>query len=343
MLQNNHTIIQKKSKIKLSSISFSSICLSIAIFVILILILTDPITYSQSIMRGITTFFKAVFPGLLPFMFLCKILTKLNISALFKPLNNFSLKIFGVDYNGLYAFFMSSISGYPIGSKITSDLYINKQINQSQVLKTAIISSTPGPIFVIGTVGAIMLRNIKFGIIVYISNLISVLLFSIILNAFSKSKSQNQNQMPINEKTSFLNIISSCALDTIKGLLTVAFFISIFSLFIDLLSNLKIFNIISNLISSLSPTLPNLSSIIKGVMSGIIEMTTGIKSLSSNVNSSNLCLVALLTGFSGISIIMQSLTFLNQTNFKTGKFILAKLCHSLISCLICFVICIIIF
>ena len=186
MLCANNTIKERKSKTNLKSFSFSSLLISVAIFFVMIAILTNPRLYAQSVINGISLFFKAVFPGLLPFMFLSKILVQLDISSLFKPLNKITNRFFGINHNGFYAFFMSCISGYPIGAKITNDLYRSNYISDNETTKVAILSSTSGPIFVIGTVGALMLDNIKYGIIIYISNILAVILYSILLNLSTK-------------------------------------------------------------------------------------------------------------------------------------------------------------
>lgn len=328
MLQINNTIKKKKSKIKLSAISFSNVLICLLIVLILIITLLDSKKYSSSVVNGITLFFTAVFPGLLPSMFLCTMLTKLDISSLFKPLNKVGTKLFGISYNGLYALFISLVSGYPVGAKITRDLYKSGYIDQNEATRTAMISSTSGASFTIGTVGSVMLKNAKFGIIIYISNMLAVLVYSFLYHILTKKKMTMQSHQiskSIQEKKSFLQLMSSCVIDTIKGLLIVGFYITLFSLIIELFNMLIL------------ARLPNLSRTFKCVMSGIIEMTSGINNLSTNLSKLSISLVAMLTGFSGISIVMQSIEFLGETKIKTYKFFIAKLFHGLLSFTICFV------
>ena len=68
-------------------------------------------------------------------------------------------KLFGINGYGFYAFIMSIISGYPLGCKITADLYNQGKISEKELTKTVIISSTSGLEFVIGAVGGLMLKS----------------------------------------------------------------------------------------------------------------------------------------------------------------------------------------
>jgi len=340
MIQINNTIITKKSKTNFNEkISISSLTLSLLIILIMILILVAPVTYSKSVINGLKLYFTAVLPGLLPFMFLCKLLTCIGvIDKLAKPLNKPMRKLFGLNGSCFYAFIMSIISGYPIGSKITADLYNQGKISDKELTRCALLSSTSGPIFVIGSVGGIMLSSLKAGIIIYVSNLIGVLLTSIIINLFSKKQQNTISNLQKHEFTKQQFSLYLLAKDTVINLLIVGFYISLFSLFIDLLTNLNIINILSNLLGKILSITPINPSFSTGIMSGIFEMTNGCKTLSSTISAQNISLICFVISFSGLSIIIQSLSFLSATHIKPHKFILGKFLQAIISFIICLII-----
>ena len=184
-------IFLKKSK-TINTTNIQDIMLILAIFLVMIFLLLDPTTYATSVINGLKLFFTAVLPGLLPFMFLCKMLTNLNISRFFNFLSKPMNYLFGLSSNCFYAFFMSSISGYPIGSKITSDLYSQNKIKDNEILKCALLSSTSGPVFVIGSVGAIMLQNAKIGLIIYISNITASILSIVFIHIIEILKNKKR-------------------------------------------------------------------------------------------------------------------------------------------------------
>lgn len=349
MIQINNTIISTKSKTKtrpflrLKSINLSSFLLSTMIIVVMILILVNPTRYAESVIGGLKLFFTAVLPGLLPFMFLCKILTELNLfSKLAKPLNSPMQKIFGINGYGFYAFLMSIISGYPLGSKITADLYKQGKISDSQVTKTAIISSTSGLEFIIGAVGGLLFNSPFIGLLIYLSNILAALTASFLLNLFSKKTTTDKKPAQINtntttHKNNILSIITSSAIDTCSSLLTVGFYIAIFSLVIDLLTDIKFIYFLSYPLKLLGTSLSNVNY--SGIISGLIEMTNGIKLLSTSPSEISISLASMLVSFSGISIIMQSFSFLSNTPIKKCQFLLGKTFQMILSFIICFILC----
>lgn len=374
------TIPRKKSKIKSSTfVAVKENMLVFAIFLLMFCILTKPTTYSKSVISGLKLFFSAVLPGLLPFMFLCKILTNLNIQKHLSFMSKPMRKIFELSKECAYPFFISIISGYPIGSKITSDLYESNKISDKDLLKCAVLSSTSGLIFIIGSVGSSMIGNAKVGILIYFASILSCILSVIILNLIDKIKniktkplinapiltaeagfanntvnissnnltssaSSNQSNMAIRKsinnntksKDNILNIMTTSAADTCQSLLIVCFYISFFFVLIDILSQTKILGIFSKAISIIFSSNPDKMALSQGVMSGIVEMTRGVKMLSFIKTPLSFSLICSLISFGGFSIIFQSLAFLSKTNIKFSKFIFAKLLQALLAFLICY-------
>lgn len=423
----NDTISTEKCKTKSINLhSFQESLLVIAIFILMFCILTNPSFYAKSVTNGINLFFHAVLPGLLPFMFLCKMLANFQFKRLSRLFKQPMKKCFGLSEFCFFPFFISIISGYPIGSKITADLYAQGKIPKNDVFLCSILSSTSGLIFIIGSVGSIMLNSAKIGIILYISNILACIISVVLLHIFKTAKQKTSNKlktanntfMPTqnqtfydlnkkqNQKTlknntisvltasplpltaqirinksfselpnashnknpnllkssitakaealkahqnnantnkhkmqqSFLNLMSQSAIDTTSSLLVVCFYIAFFFVIIDILSNLKILSFLSNIICAIIGSTPDKTALSTGIMSGIVEMTNGVKLLSNSINKTSISFISGLISFGGFSIIFQSLSFLSKTQIKAQKFILAKLFQALLSFLICFII-----
>lgn len=336
---NYDTTLNAKSKINnKEKINLNQIMLTIAIFFLMFTILTNPAQYAKSVTKGLLLFTTAVLPGLLPFMFFTKIIIKFNFSGLTSFLNKPSQKFLGLNGNAMYGFFASAISGYPVGAKLASELYLQNKIDKSQLHKTALICSTSGPIFIIGTVGVCMLGSFKIGILLYCINIFSCFISVVILNTFQKLRKLKHTQADLVIKNyeeinhtkptkNTLNIITQAASDTATSLLTVAFYIAFFYMIIDLLTNIKILQIFAEFVNIIISD----KSISLGATSGFIEMTRGIQTLSITPNVLSLSIISFLLAFSGFSIIFQSLSFLNNTPLKSHKFIFGKLFQGIMS------------
>ena len=103
---------------------------SIFTLIIILFLIINPNKYINSAFNGILIWAKAVLPSLFPFFFLTKLLTELGgIKILANSLQKFMQKCFHVNGIGSYVFLTSIMSGYPVGAKITSELY-EKQISE---------------------------------------------------------------------------------------------------------------------------------------------------------------------------------------------------------------------
>lgn len=326
--------------------NFIDLIFTLAIFLIMLIIIANPTKYTTGTISGLKLFFFNVLPGLFPFMFLTKLITELNqVFIISQKLDKFSYKLFGTPGVSIYALFMSIISGYPIGAKIIADLYSKNQITEAEAKKMSIFCTTSGPIFVIGTVGTIMFQNYKFGIIIYLSHIISSILLGIAYNLISKSSKNKklktaettqqivikQKQLPTKQK----NLINLCLNQTINSLFIVGAYITIFYLTSEILETLHIFEFLSNILFKLFSKL-NFNKIqTSGFIYGLLEVTRGSKILSTISIKSSAVLTSGLISFSGLSIIMQSMAFLKDAKIKTHTFIISKCVHSIFSMLIC--------
>lgn len=332
------TISLKKSKFFIFSVkqNFSGIIFTSIIIFIMMLIISNPSLFSSSTVSGIKLFFYSVLPGLFPFMFLTKLLTELGtIFKITKKLTPISKKLFGTPGVSLYCFFMSILSGYPIGAKIISDLYSKNLINEDDAKRMSIFCTTSGPIFVIGAVGVGMLHSFKLGIIIYLSHILSSLALGILYNLIFKSKStENKYQQNYNIESHKSNIISQCLSETINSLLMIGGYITIFYLATETLDSLKLFDFLSSTLSHIFSTIKISNQEIKSFLFGILEVTRGAKELSI-ISTSTAPAICGIISFSGISIIMQSLSFLKTAKIKAHNFIFSKCVLGIISILIC--------
>ncbi len=311
--------------------------LSAVVFILIIIILTNPALYSASVLEGITLFFIAVFPGLFPFMFLTKLLTSLGavkkISAKFSPITQF---LFGTHGISSYVFIMSILSGYPIGAKLICDLYCANIISQKDAKKMCAFCTTSGPIFIIGSVGIAMFGSAIVGIILYISHILSSILCGII---FSGKRSKQTQELKIcDNQTLPDNLLASTMKDTVESILLVGAYITIFFLLADILTNIGFLNPIIYILNKILSFF-NINNLGNGIVCGILEVTRGCKILSQTQNIYSVCFMCSCISFSGLSIIMQSMSFLKKCKIKAPYFISVKCLHAVLSFIICLILC----
>ena len=309
---------------------------SLAIVAIMIVILTDPKKYNASVLQGLTLFFSSVLPGLFPFMILTRLLSHTNsIQKISRLLEKPTRILFGTSGIASYVFLMSAISGYPIGAKMIADLFEQNIISEQDAKKMCTFCTTSGPVFVIGTIGAVMFKSAKIGIIIYVSHILASIMCGIILRG--KATKQQQNHPAINI-SHVDNIISKTVEDTVQSVLVVGAYITIFFLLSDILFQTKIISVLSWPLEFVLSRI-GISGISDGFVFGLLEVTRGAKILSLSTNIWSVCFCAGILSLSGFSIIMQSMSFLSKCKIKARYFVFAKCVHMILTFVVCFCLC----
>ena len=312
----------------------------IAIFVCIIILISNPSIYIKSTFNGIMVWATIVLPSLLPFFFLTKIL--INFKCLYTFSNKFSSlckKLYNCHGISAYIFLMSVVSGYPVGAKLISEFHNNNIIDDGQAHRLISFCSTSGPMFIIGSVGVSLFCSKVAGIIIFLSHIISSLLNGLL---YRKVKLYTHKEVITQPNFNTGNILSDSMYNTIISVLCVGGFIAISFMLVDMLSNLSIFYPLEALINILLQ--PFKISAGKPISYGLMEVTKGCIELSS-LHLPMTTVIPIATGlvsFGGISVHLQSLSFLQSCKIKYRFFLLTKITHCIISVVTSMLLCLLI-
>lgn len=281
-------------------------------FILIIFLLNINIVLS-SVTDASVIFYTKIFVSVFPFIILSNILIYFNyhlfLNKIFKkPLN----KLFNISSSSII-FILSILSSMPSNSIYTKNLLDNKLINTTEANKILTFTYFPSISFMIGTVGYKMFNNIKIGILLLLSNYIYNILIGIYLRK-DKINFTLENKNSIN-KTSFFDMLTNTILNAFKTCAII-------------LGNLIIFIIIINILNKYL----NINNTLLSILSGLLELTTGSNMLSLldiNINL-KIALTSLIINFSGLSILFQSKSILNDYNINIKRILIIKLIFSII-------------
>lgn len=309
------------------------IAIAISFFILILAIYPD--RYVKTTYDGIILWAVCVLPSLLPYFFLTALLTRTGVlkrfSKLFNPLTEKLFKLSGISF---YVFLMSVISGYPVGSKLIADLYENNVITQNEAKKMSVLCSTSGPLFVIGAIGTTMFGNKTVGFIIYLAHVLSALISGIIFRNIgdlhsSNATAKNYAPPPNND------VLYECVYGAVTSSLIVGGFVSIFYVLSEVLLDFGILSPFTYLFSLALKPLGGTSETAKAISMGLIEFTKGCKLISTNgANLISVSTACFLVSFGGLSVIMQSITFLQKSKVSPAFFIIGKLLQAVISAII---------
>lgn len=331
-----NSISFKVVKIKDYIISF----LFILIFLLLIIFSNQAFTSAK---KGIELFIYNVLPSIFPFLVLSNIIIQTNIvtliDKLFSPITNRLFKLPGISSIPII---LGIFSGYPIGAKIVKELYEKKLLSRNSANKLLSFTNNSGPLFIISFIGISLYHDTKTGILLLLTHIISAFIVGIIISLFSKKDeiiniTHSKESILNNNTKTISNIIVDSVKDSINTCLFIGGFIIFFSVIICLLTNSFFFDIISKPINYIL-NIFNISTIQTiPFLQGIIEMTNGINIIST-LNSIpyiyKISLTAFILGIGGLSIYMQLLAIISNTDLSSKKYIIGKVLHGIIACVL---------
>ena len=294
---------------------------NILLTIILILFIKNIDVVISSTYEASILFFTKVFVSIFPFIILIDILLYYDYQDfLNKIFGNILSKLFNIDKNACIIFILSILTGCPSNAIYIKDMLDNKLIDIETSNKILLFSYFQSIPFIIGTIGIKLYNSLKIGLILWIFIFINNLLIGIYQKNIKQTIIQYKKTI---KKDKLINIIKK---SIIKGI-TISF---------DILGNLIIFTIIINLIKKLIP----LNSIFLSFISGILEITNGINQVSLlNINIKyKLLLTLFFLSFSGLSIIFQTTSILNNYKINIKRILIIRLVFSIITCILFYII-----
>ncbi len=298
---------------------YTKIILSAFVIFFLVCMIAQPDKFISTSLDGLSAWAFNVLPSVLPFMFFTKVLSSLDsISTLTRPFSSISRTLFKTPPISIYTFFMAILSGYPVGSKMVADLYLQGKISREDAFKMTSFCSTSGPMFIVGAVGVGMFHSAKIGYILFASHLLGALLNGILYRNLKLKNEEKVENILLNENSKRISL-SDIVLNSVLSILSVGCIITIFFIVIE----------------CFEPILSLFPQNISYFLEGVIEITKGCLDIST---LPNIALATILSSFvisfGGISTILQSLTMLNSVKMPIKLFVLQKFTHACLSAVV---------
>lgn len=305
---------------------------SIIIIVVLSFFMFKLLESSSQIMSVVSFSFDIfknnIFPSLFPFFVLSHFLISYGfvqfISELFRPI---MYKLFRVKGAGAFVFVMSLLSGFPSNSKYVRQLYLDGLINSYEGAKLLTFTHFSNPLFILGTVSLFL--NKKVGILILVCHYFGNIVVGFLFRNYYISECDNR---PVSFKKAILDMHNKRISNKSFGLIV-----------IDAVKNgvdtlLLIFGIVTLflIVTTIINTSFNFSSYYSSILSGIIEMTQGLKYVSLLDISLKIkgTLSVMFISFGGVSVHIQLLSILSDTDIKYFPFFIARIIHSCVSSLL---------
>lgn len=267
-----------------------------------LLFLFEPSVIIDGVRSGLGICGSSVIPSLFPFLVLSDFIVRSGLGNITgKKISAVTEKLFRLPGAAGCAIIMSLIGGFPVGAKMTAQLYESGEITQKQGRRMLLFCVNAGPAFVVGTVGSVMLSSSKAGILLLISLTVTSVCAGFVSGLFSEKACTKSSQKNILFKPNVLTESVSQAVQTMFGICA---WVMLFSGLNALLARLPV------------------SDNTKTWISMLTEVTGGCFGATKHFP---VCILALTLGWSGLAVHCQILPFLQALGMKMRFFWAARL------------------
>ncbi len=268
-----------------------------------------PEEMTEYVKTGAELAVRCVLPSSFPFMIFSDIYVHYGSPERLRVISCVLSHTLGISRRSVGAVIAGGLCGFPIGAKITAELYLCGAISRSEAERVMALSSNPSCAFTVGAVGLGMYGDLRIGIILLASVYTSTVIGGLVTKS-NCDKTDFSNDI-IQQRYNFVSSVKSAG----SSAVSMISFISIFSVIVGLIKNhIKI--------------LP-----IQYAMCALAEVTNAVKmfsSLSVFYPALGISLCGFSLGFGGLSVMMQSAVFTENTDLRLKKYISIKLLIGLI-------------
>ncbi|WMI81737.1 nucleoside recognition domain-containing protein [Anaerotignum sp. MB30-C6] len=281
--------------------------------------------------KSVTLWFNQVLPSLFPFMVACGILLRMGAAEIvgewLRPLMK---PLFGLPGVAAFPFFLGIFSGYPMGAKITASLFEEEKISLPQAEHILSFCNNPGPLFLVGTVGAAFFHAPFWGYLFLLCSFLGAVATGFLFRWFYQQKTPTD--FFVYRRTtppSITECLPRTIADSIDTITQIGGYIIIFGVAVEAFEQTGIFDFLGRVFTFL----PFSKESLRGVCGGVLEMTNGTYLLSTAPDDLFLRLTAscILVAFGGLSILCQTFGILRNVPIKKSRYVAAKICNGLFS------------
>lgn len=291
--------------------------ITMVLFLFAFLLLKFPENAGAGVSKGIDICVGTLVPSMFPFLFVTSFLT---LSGLCQK----SEKVFSAVTKKLFALpgtcgsviIFSMLGGFPVGARMTVDLYKNGYITIEQSQRMILFCVNPGPAFVITGVGYYMLNSEKAGIILYFSVVLSSVIIGI-LTRFIFDKTDYIDVVSSDNGCNYTDALIKSVSDSFNGMLSICAWVILFSCVNELLKLIP------------------MNTDIRLFLNCILEVTNGCESASDSLP---LPIISGILGFAGLCVSLQLLPYISAVKLPLRYFLTFRVINACMTIIITMII-----
>ena len=307
-------------------LSYSAIIFSSVLF---LLLLPHASAAAQGVQEGLQIACSTAIPSLFPFFVLSGLLIR---TGAVQKLSNWCApllrRLYGLPGEAAGPLLLGLIGGYPIGAQAAYELYQSGTLSRTETEDLLGFCNNTGPAFLIGVCGAGLCGSVKIGLLLYGIHMISALFTGLAMTS-------HRMQCPPAAKricpahASFSTSLVASTEQAGRSCLKITAFIMLFSMLRRVLEAAGVFALAHTFCAPLIWFLGAPPEAAEPLLTGLLEMTSGLVLLPESCGHALLPAMSLLVGFGGCSVLCQTAAVVSELSVR--RVLYGKVLHGILA------------
>ena len=283
----------------------------LALLTFILFILTHPAASMEAAGSGLLLWYEQLLPALLPLAILSNLMVYSNyMQAVTKYLYPLTRRIVPTSKSGCFAFLGGMLFGFPMGSKISSDLVSRQKISKAEGEILSICFNQLSPVFISGYLLSSVLEMPQLTLQSYAALYLPPLLYAVA--CLKKLRPQDAKNAASDPALHF-GIIDAGIMNGFEALTKLGGYIMMFSVFASILHTYNGAYPLFNLICT-----------------GLTEVTTGISYLKNSAlpQETSYPLAVFFASFGGLCGFAQTCSLSRGCTFSKKRYLTCRLCFA---------------
>lgn len=313
------------------------LCLGFGLLAATLALLLYPQESMESVRTGLRLCYNVIIPSLFPFFVLSTLVVELGLASyLGRAMEGLMRPLFRVPGACAPAFVLGFVGGYPVGARTALQLYQKGMCTKTEAERLLSFCNNSGPAFVLGVVGAGVFSSSVVGLLLYLAHAVASICVGLLFRFYKSSEASQRPaaSSPMFGAVSFPTAFTQAVKDAFLATFHICAFVVFFTVVITLLFLSGFLPCLAGLLAGLLAPLGFQAVWAEQLLTGFIELSSGVWSLSAEGNlAGRLSMAAFMLGWAGLSVHCQVLSFLGGSGLSVRTYIGGKFLHGGISAL----------
>ncbi len=310
--------------------SYRDLLLGLGLFLAALALVVWPQQAMEAMHDGLRLCGNVIIPSLFPFFVLSSLVVELGMSRyLGRLLEPVMAPLFRVNGACAAALALGFIGGYPVGARTAISLYQTGQCSRTEAERLLAFCNNCGPAFILGVVGTGVFGSGAVGLLLYLGHLTASLAVGLLFRFYKPREGpRGGRQSGAQFQTaSFPAAFTHSVTGSLQSTINICAFILFFTVAIRIFAFSGLLSSLAGLLASLLSPLGLSQFWAERLLTGLLEMSSGVSSLTTGGLSGRLSMAAFMLGWAGISVHCQVLAFLGDSGLSMRTYVAGKLLH----------------